>query len=100
MALNLTDEISSEAWLVGWIERLQNLQDPLALLNDGLKRGVCSALEGKALSREEAYLLVDATPAELPSLCKTAAIIRDRGKGGSTSFSPKVFIPLTRLCRD
>ena len=29
-----------------------------------------------------------------------AARIRDRGKGKVVSFSPKVFIPLTRLCRD
>src|SRR5215510_2279728 len=100
MAPNITVEISSEAWLDGWIETLQSLQEPLTLLTDGLKRGVSSALEGKALSREEAYLLINATPAELPSLCKAAAIIRDRGKGRTISFSPKVFIPLTRLCRD
>jgi FO synthase len=100
MAPNITDEISSDAWLDGWIEALQALQEPLTLLTDALKRGVSSALEGKALSREEAYLLVNATPGELPSLCKAAASIRDRGKGHTISFSPKVFIPLTRLCRD
>jgi 2-iminoacetate synthase ThiH len=97
MAPNITDEISSDAWLDGWIEALQGLQEPLTLLTDALKRGVSSALEGKALSREEAYLLVNATPGELPSLCKAAASIRDRGKGHTISFSPKVFIPLTRL---
>jgi FO synthase len=100
MAPNITDEISSDAWLDGWIEALQGLQEPLTLLTDALKRGVSRALEGKALSREEAYLLVNATPGELPSLCKAAASIRDRGKGHTISFSPKVFIPLTRLCRD
>ncbi len=29
-----------------------------------------------------------------------AAVLRDQGHGDLVSFSPKVFIPLTRLCRD
>lgn len=37
-----------------------------------------------------------------PQLMTTAAEIRDRRVGGSNviTFSPKVFIPLTRVCRD
>jgi FO synthase len=100
MGSNIVDEITSEARLDGWIETLQSLHDPVTLLGDDLKRGVSGALEGRALSRDEAYRLVNATPGELPALCKAAAIIRDRGKGRTVSFSPKVFIPLTRLCRD
>lgn len=38
--------------------------------------------------------------ATVEELCADAARIRDQGKGRLTSFSPKVFIPLTRLCRD
>lgn len=96
----IAGEITSEAWLDGWVETLQSLQNPLSLLTDDLKRGVSGVLEGGALSREEAHRMVNATPEELPALCKAAAIIRDRGKGRTISFSPKVFIPLTRLCRD
>ena len=33
-------------------------------------------------------------------MCAEARSIRDGGKGRIISFSPKVFIPLTRLCRD
>ncbi|MBI4446013.1 MAG: 7,8-didemethyl-8-hydroxy-5-deazariboflavin synthase CofG [Acidobacteria bacterium] len=33
-------------------------------------------------------------------LCSKASELRDRGKGRVLSYSPKVFIPLTRLCRD
>ena len=33
-------------------------------------------------------------------LCHTASQVRDAGKGNTVTFSPKVFIPLTRLCRD
>ena len=33
-------------------------------------------------------------------LCSVASELRDRGRGRVITFSPKVFIPLTRLCRD
>ena len=39
-------------------------------------------------------------PESVQSLCRSAARLRDRVKGRTISFSPKVFIPLTRLCRD
>ncbi len=45
------------------------------------------------------------TPAELlgatlPELLAEAARVRDRAHGSRVTYSPKVFIPLTRLCRD
>ncbi len=39
-------------------------------------------------------------PESVQTLCRTAARLRDQVKGRTISFSPKVFIPLTRLCRD
>ena len=36
----------------------------------------------------------------LSDLLAEAAHLRDRGKGRVVSFSPKIFLPLTRLCRD
>ena len=39
-----------------------------------------------------------ASPAE--ALCAEAAVIRDAGHGDIITWSRKVFIPLTRLCRD
>src|SRR5581483_10590089 len=36
----------------------------------------------------------------LAELLDAASRIRDRAHGGRITFSPKVFIPLTRLCRD
>lgn len=49
------------------------------------------------LSDQDAYGLVD-----LPSdqLLAPAAALRDKGHGEAVSFSKKVFIPLTQLCRD
>src|SRR5690349_14496485 len=56
------------------------------------------AEEGRGVSREEARSLMEA--AELASLCEAAASVRDRAKGRTVSYSKKVFIPLTHLCRD
>lgn len=63
---------------------------------------VMAALEratgGGGISCDEARLLLD--QAELSSLLRTAAAVRDRSKGRTVSYSKKVFIPLTHLCRD
>jgi 2-iminoacetate synthase ThiH len=49
------------------------------------------------LRSTDAYELVD-TP--LPELVTEADRLRDAGHGDRITFSPKVFIPLTMLCRD
>src|SRR5690349_2399952 len=54
--------------------------------------------EGGTLSREDALSLMAEAPLE-PSL-QAAASLRDRFKGRFVSYSRKVFIPLTHLCRD
>jgi 7,8-didemethyl-8-hydroxy-5-deazariboflavin synthase CofG subunit len=50
------------------------------------------------ISREDALHLMGEAPLE--ALLETAAAVRDRFKGRSVSYSKKVFIPLTHLCRD
>src|ERR1700730_7212401 len=37
---------------------------------------------------------------DLAAMITTAALLRDRGHGANISYSRKVFIPLTKLCRD
>lgn len=37
---------------------------------------------------------------DIPALAAAASELRTRGKSRTVTFSPKVFIPLTRLCRD
>ncbi len=49
------------------------------------------------LPREEAYALVEADASELLA---PAQALRADGKGSLVTYSPKVFIPLTQLCRD
>ncbi len=51
-----------------------------------------------ALSREDAVELGQSS--SVAALMREAAAIRDQGKGATVSYSRKVFIPLTELCRD
>ena len=55
---------------------------------------------GAALSDDEAMALASAGGQLEVELCSVASELRDRGRGRVITFSPKVFIPLTRLCRD
>ncbi len=56
------------------------------------------AAAGQRLSVSEALALVDC--ADPRPLMPIAAALRDAGHGGLVSYSRKVFIPLTQLCRD
>jgi FO synthase len=63
-------------------------------LDDALGR----AHEGLALDRASALLLANRAP--LSEVLAAATAVRTRGKGTVVTFSKKVFIPLTTLCRD
>ena len=52
------------------------------------------------ITQSEAYRLIDGPPAGLADLVARAAEARDRGRGRTVTFSAKVFVPLTTLCRD
>ena len=68
---------------------------------DALDAALDAGLNGRGVSRpvsrEDASLMSDAP---LPALLQAAATVRDRFKSSSVSYSRKVFIPLTHLCRD
>ena len=55
---------------------------------------------GGALSDGEAWALTGADEDTLAGMCEAAGRMRDLGKGRTVTFSPKVFIPLTHMCRD
>ncbi len=63
-----------------------------------LSRIITAAREGSRPSDSESRLLATAT--ELSPLLEAASDIRDQGHGSLISYSRKVFIPLTHLCRD
>ncbi len=52
------------------------------------------------ISHHDACALIDAPSAALPELLVRAGELRDRGRGRTVTFSAKVFVPLTTLCRD
>ena len=56
--------------------------------------------EGKTLSKVDALFLSSVREDGLTALLEVASELRDRYKGKTVTFSPKVFIPLTNLCRD
>ena len=53
-----------------------------------------------AIGSQEADELKDYFKKDLNHLVEAASAVRNKGKGKIVTFSPKVFIPLTRLCRD
>jgi FO synthase len=52
------------------------------------------------ITQTEAYRLIESPAAALPDLLARAGEVRDHGRGRTVTFSAKVFVPLTTLCRD
>jgi FO synthase len=72
----------------------------LRQLPSGLRRALARADAGKTLTSAEAAELLAARGPALRALMATAARIRDGAHGRRVTYSRKVFIPLTHLCRD
>ncbi|HEX5294092.1 MAG TPA: bifunctional FO biosynthesis protein CofGH [Streptosporangiaceae bacterium] len=73
--------------------------------DNALRRVLARARDGKALDRDEAATLMRARGEQLGTLLGHAARVRDAGlvqagRPGVITYSKKVFIPVTRLCRD
>ena len=73
--------------------------------DSGLRRALARARDGKPLDLAEASVLLGARDDDLHGLMAHAARTRDAGlaaagRPGTITYSRKVFIPLTRLCRD
>jgi len=66
--------------------------------NPEVEDALTRAHEGLTLDRAPALLLAEQAP--LQFLLSAATEMRARGKGTVVTFSKKVFIPLTTLCRD
>src|ERR1700761_194191 len=52
------------------------------------------------LSNREALAAAEASPDDVAQLARRAAEVRDRTYARTLTFSPKVFLPLTNLCRN
>jgi FO synthase len=58
------------------------------------------ALAGQPLAGGDAIRLIECSDDELPAVLRAAGELRDRGKGREVTYSRKVFLPVTNLCRD
>ena len=70
-----------------------------------MRRTLARARDGKPLDLDEATVLLHARGDDLDTLLSYASRTRDAGleaarRPGIITYSRKVFIPLTRLCRD
>src|SRR6516225_6809294 len=70
-----------------------------------IRRALARARDGKPLDEAEATVLLHARGEQLAALARHAGRVRDAGlaaagRPGTITYSRKVFIPLTRLCRD
>ncbi len=79
--------------------------NPGAANSSAIRRALARARDGKTLDPVEAAVLLQARGEELTTLLAHAARVRDSGlvaagRPGVITYSRKVFIPLTRLCRD
>jgi FO synthase len=77
----------------------------MSVSDSALRRVLARARDGKPLDRAEAEVALQARGEQLSALLGHAGRIRDAGlvaagRPGVITYSRKVFIPLTRLCRD
>jgi FO synthase len=76
-----------------------------AVSDSAMRRVLARARDGKPLDRAEAEIALQARGEDLSTLLGHAGRVRDAGlaaagRPGVITYSRKVFIPLTRLCRD
>ncbi|MFD6857422.1 bifunctional FO biosynthesis protein CofGH [Rhodococcus sp. NPDC060090] len=70
-----------------------------------MRRALRRARDGVSLNVDEGAVLLQARGSDLDDLCASAARVRDagllaEGRPGTVTYSRKVFVPITRLCRD
>ncbi len=80
---------------------MSTLAAPSGALAPGIAGAREAALGERPLSAEQALALAEARgAAEQAAIWAAAATVRDRGRAALVTYSRKVFIPLTNLCRD
>ena len=73
--------------------------------HSAMRRALRRATDGVTLDAVEAETLLHARGDDLVALCESAARVRDAGLADAgrpcvVTYSRKVFVPLSRLCRD
>jgi len=79
------------------VDRDRGAVSPPTVFTDALARVV---ERGERSSLADAYALIRCDDDDLPALLAEAGHLRDRHKGRHVTYSRKVFLPITNLCRD
>ncbi|HEY2774146.1 MAG TPA: 7,8-didemethyl-8-hydroxy-5-deazariboflavin synthase CofG [Candidatus Binatia bacterium] len=58
------------------------------------------AARHEPLSDDDAFALLQLPASDTHTLCDVASSMRDSAHGNTLTYSPKVFLPVTNLCRD
>ena len=70
-----------------------------APINSSIQESLDRCLEGKDITKEQAYEIMNSDNYDEPAI-RVATTIRNRTKGFTVTYSRKVFINLVNLCRD
>jgi FO synthase subunit 1 len=70
-----------------------------APINSSIQESLDRCLEGKDITKEQAYEIMNSDNYDGPAI-RVATTIRNRTKGFTVTYSRKVFINLVNLCRD
>jgi 7,8-didemethyl-8-hydroxy-5-deazariboflavin synthase CofG subunit len=73
---------------------------PAARTSARVRAALDRALAGAALTEAEAIAVIECSDSDLADVLAAASELRDRGKGRDVTYSRKVFLPITNLCRD
>src|SRR5262249_58657494 len=82
-----------------WLRRMRRPASGAAAARHLLGDALAKPLAGDDLTRDEATALL-AAPELTEELLAAASARRDRYWGRTLTYSPKVFLPVTNLCRD
>jgi FO synthase len=76
------------------------IAQPLAEQRSSCAGALAALHPGEPISRERALQFIHCADADLPDLLAAARAAKERFKPGVITYSRKVFLPLTNLCRD
>jgi len=74
--------------------------DRLRGLRAAVRNPLERALDNQPITEADAAVLIECDSEELGALLAVAGHLRTRLKGTAVTYSPKVFLPVTNLCRD
>lgn len=78
----------------------QGVSGPLGHVDPATDAALQQALAGRPITPAQALHLINLPSEQLAPLLAVAGAVRTRRKGHTVTYSPKVFLPITNLCRN